>query len=271
VDPRSRLTALLAAHDADTDLDIPLDVAAACLAAEEQPGVSPDDVLRSLDALAAGVRLPAGLPLPDAIARINHHLFAELGFAGDRQTYDEPANSFLDQVIQRRRGLPILLSLLYIEVARRLGLAFVGIGFPSHFLIRPREGDFFLDPFSGGRILRRGQLQVWLSRLYPQAIIDEAMLSRAVAPVTARQLLLRVNYNLKASYLRREDLDGAIRASERILLLDEERSAERLQLGQLLLSAGRREEGLGELAHFLALNPTSPDAWWIVRELGGRA
>ncbi|MFT5682978.1 MAG: regulator of sirC expression with transglutaminase-like and TPR domain, partial [Myxococcota bacterium] len=72
--------------------DIPLDVAAACLAAEEQPGVSADAILTSLDALAAEIRLPAGLGLTDAIARINHHLFSQLGFAGDRETYDEPAN-----------------------------------------------------------------------------------------------------------------------------------------------------------------------------------
>ncbi|MFT5686370.1 MAG: regulator of sirC expression with transglutaminase-like and TPR domain, partial [Myxococcota bacterium] len=223
----------------------------------------------SLDALAAEIRLPAGLGLTDAIARINHHLFSQLGFAGDRETYDEPANSLLDQVIKRRCGLPILLSLIYIEVARRLGLSFVGIGFPGHFLIRPRQADFYLDPFTGGRILRPMQLRIWLSRQYPSAIIDDAMVSRATVSVTGRQLMLRVNHNLKASYLRREDLPGAIRASERLLLLDESRSEERQHLGQMLLAVGRREEGLGELAHYLALNPTSADAWWIVRELNG--
>ena len=263
--PRSRLTALLEAH---TD-DIPLDVAAACVAAEEQPDVSPDRIVEQLDALAADIRLPLKPGLTDAIARINHRLFTELGFSGDRESYDEPANSFLDQVITRRRGLPILLSLLYIEVTRRLGLSFVGIGFPGHFLIRPRDADFFLDPFTGGRILRSTQLQIMLSRRFPRAIIDDSAVTRATAPVTNRQLLLRVNHNLKASYLRREDLPGAIRASERLLLLDEARSEERQHLGQMLLSVGRREDGLAELAHYLALNPTSPDAWWIVRELNG--
>ena len=254
---------LLQEHDAD----LPLDEAAACLAAEEQDDLDPQAIIASLDQLAADVRLPAGGTLTDAIARINHLLFTQLGFTGDRQTYDDPSNSLLNQVLSRRKGLPILLSLLYMEVGRRLGLDFVGVGFPSHFLIRPRQADFFIDPFTDGRILRSVQLQVWLSRLYPQAVIDDEVFARATADVTNRRLMLRINHNLKASHLRREDLPGAIRASERLLLLDEDIPDERQQLGQMLLAVGRREEGLAELAHYLALNPTSPDAWWIVREL----
>ena len=257
--------ALLETHGAD----IPLDEAAACLAAEEQSEVQPEAVIAALDALAAGIRLVPGSSLTQNIARINHHLFTELGFAGDRETYDDPANSFLDRVMSRRKGLPILLSLLYIEVARRLGLGFVGVGFPSHFLIAPESGDFFLDPFFGGRILRPTQLQIWLGRLYPQAVIDDATFTRATQRVSNRRLMLRVNHNLKASHLRREDLDGAIRASERLLLLDEDSHDERRELGRMLLAAGRREAGLAELAHYLALNPRSSDAWWIVRELSG--
>ena len=213
------------------------------------------------------MRLPAGGALTDAIARINHFLFSELGFIGDQETYDDPSNSLINRVLARRKGMPILLSLVYIEVARRLGLDFVGVGFPSHFLIRPRHADFFIDPFTSGRILRTVQLQVWLFRLYPQAVIDDEVFARATADVTNRHLMLRINHNLKASHLRREDLPGAIRASERLLILDEEIPDERQQLGQMLLAVGRREEGLAELAHYLALNPTSPDAWWIVREL----
>lgn len=263
MNPRSRLVMLLQEHDAD----IPLDEAAACLAAEEQEGIEPAEITSKLDQLASDVRLPAGGSLTDSIARINYLLFSQLGFSGDRDTYDDPSNSLLNLVIRRRQGLPILLSLLYIEVGRRLGLDFVGVGFPSHFLIRPRQQDFFIDPFTGGRILRSVQLQLWLSRLYPQAVIDDDTLARATADVSNRRLMLRINHNLKASYLRREDLSGAIRASERLLLLDEDLHDERQQLGQMLLAVGRREEGLAELAHYLALNPTSPDAWWIVREL----
>lgn len=254
---------LLEEHGAD----LPLDEAAACLAAEEQDGLDPQAVIAAIDQLASDVRLPVGGTLTDSIARINHLLFTQLGFSGDQQTYDDPSNSHLDQVIHRRKGLPILLSLLYIEVGRRLGLEFVGVGFPSHFLVRPRKENFFIDPFTNGRILRPAQLQIWLSRLYPQAVIDDDVLARATAAVTNRRLMLRVNHNLKASHLRRENLPGAIRASERLLLLDDAVHDERQQLGQMLLAVGRREEGLAELAHYLALNPTSPDAWWIVREL----
>ena len=263
---RQALISLLEQHGAD----LPLDEAAAWMAAEEDDRVSAPALLAQLDALS-GSPLPDA-PLVESIARINHRLFAELGFSGDEQTYDDPRNSRLDQVIHRRRGLPILLSLVYIEVARRMGVEILGVGFPSHFLVRPASSDaFFVDPFHQGRILRPAQLQVWLSELFQGAVIEPQLWKRAVRPVSNRRLMLRINANLKASFLRREDLRGAIRASERLLLLEPRLPDERRDLGQMLLSVGRREEGVAELAHYLAERPNSPDAWWIARELSGKA
>ena len=123
---------------------LPLDTAAALLSAEEQgQPVDPSVLSARLDEIALGARLREGASLFEAVARINHRLFHELGFEGDRDNYDAPENSFLDRVLDRRKGLPILLSVLYIEVARRAGIAVSGIGFPSHYIVQPDGADFF--------------------------------------------------------------------------------------------------------------------------------
>jgi len=127
--PNRALLALLRAHgDAP-----PLDRAVALIAADEQPGLVPEDVLAQLDQLAAGLRLPPLCEPVQTVARLHHHLFVELGFRGDEEDYDAPRNSLLDQVLTRRRGLPILLSVVYVEVAKRRGIAVDPVGFPVTF------------------------------------------------------------------------------------------------------------------------------------------
>lgn len=255
----------LVAHHGD---DVPLDVAAALLSAEEQ-GQPPAVALiqAELDAIAAGARVPSGAPIVQAVARINLRLFEELGFSGDSEQYDDPQNSLLDRVLARRKGLPILLSVLYIEVARRVGVPIVGIGFPSHYLVQPRGTDFFIDPFNQGQVLRADQLQVGLQRMYRGGPISAEVWAQATRPNTPREILARMNRNLKFSYLRRDDLTGAIRASERLLVLEPDLAEERRDLGRMLVAVGRLHDGIGELAHYLAMRPTAPDAWQIAREL----
>ena len=258
------LESLIAQHGSD----VPLDVAAALMAAEEQGLVpSPEHVLAELDSIAAGARVRSSAPVVEAVARINHRLFHELGFQGDAEEYDAPENSFLDRVLARRRGLPILLSLLYIEVARRVGVPIVGGGFPSHYLVKPTEADFYIDPFHQGQILRPDQLRAWLQRLYRGGPPSEAVWLQATATNTNRDILARMNRNLKFSYLRRDELQGAVRASERLLTLMPDVAEERRDLGRMLLALGRIDDGLGELAHYLALRPTASDAWQITQEL----
>lgn len=258
------LESLFAQHGAE----LPLDVAAALMAAEEQ-GLHPNPALiqAELDGIAAGARVRDGTPVVEAVARINHRLFHELGFQGDAEEYDAPENSFLDRVLARRRGLPILLSLLYIEIGRRVGVPIVGIGFPSHYLVKPTGADFYVDPFHSGQILRPDQLRAWLQRLYRGGPISEEVWQQATATNTPLDILARMNRNLKFSYLRRDNLTGAVRASERLLVLLPDAAEERRDLGRMLLALGRVEDGLGELAHYLALRPTASDAWQITQEL----
>jgi regulator of sirC expression with transglutaminase-like and TPR domain len=179
-----------------------LDALALALAAEFRE-VDRAGALAELDRLGAAL---AGLPLDSPLDQA-HSLRTLLGdgegFAGDDEEYDAPENSMLDLVLERRRGLPILLTAVYVEVARRAGVAAVGVGLPGHFLtgIFAGETTLLLDPFAGGRLV------------VPDVEPD------ALRPWGPRETTLRMLNNLVGSYTRRVDLSRAIRAAELRLAL----------------------------------------------------
>jgi regulator of sirC expression with transglutaminase-like and TPR domain len=179
----------LAARDAP-----PLDELALALAAEFRE-VDARAALARLDALGEELRLAAGGNPLEALVDV---LWRRHGFAGDQEQYDDPGNSMLDIVLERRAGLPILLSVVYVEVARRAGLALAGVGLPGHYVV----GRFapspvaLLDPFAGG------------------APLDTVPAAEHVRPWGAHETALRMLNNLVGSYTRRNDLARAIRAAE---------------------------------------------------------
>ena len=137
------------------DEDIDLARAALLIAASEYPTLSIERELFHIDAIAEGVasRMDDDTPLYQ-LNTLSEYLFDELKFAGNHTNYHDPRNSFLNDVMERRLGIPITLSLLYIEVGKRLGVPLVGIGMPGHFIVRHRdEPDVFVDPFHGGILL----------------------------------------------------------------------------------------------------------------------
>jgi regulator of sirC expression with transglutaminase-like and TPR domain len=219
-----------------------LDQGAALLAADEEPGLDPAAVLRALDELASSLHIPARSSPIEAVARLNHRLFAELGFAGDDAEYDHPDNSHLGRVLSRRRGLPILLSLVYIEVARRHGVGIDGIGFPGHFIVSPRgvEPRFFIDPFHKGLILRPDRLLQRLCEGTGARGVDPDAWARFTAAVDARHILYRMNNNLKAAWIRRGHLEGALRAVNRNLALCPADATENVDRERILLALSRR-------------------------------
>jgi regulator of sirC expression with transglutaminase-like and TPR domain len=176
---------------------LPLDEACALIGAHGEPRCDVDETLERLDAIADRV----GSPDLDGLCAT---LFGDCGFAGDRGTYHDPRNSYLHQVLERRRGLPITLSVVLMEVGRRVGVDVVGIGTPAHFLTRTREEPHrYVDAFGGGRVLDRGELAQLFAAIAPGLRID-----RHLAPVVPTDIVRRVLTNLVAVHQRRHDRDA---------------------------------------------------------------
>jgi regulator of sirC expression with transglutaminase-like and TPR domain len=178
------------------DPEVPLDRAWALLTARAHPAVDPDELLARLDDLAAACRVPTLDGLVD-------HLFVDQGFAGNRAEYYDPANSYLDDVLDRHLGIPISLSVLTLEVGRRLGVPLAPIGFPGHFLLRDQvDQDLYLDPFRGGARLDRAACEQLFRGLHgDRAAFDP----RWLAPVGHRAVLGRMLANLVAVFERADD------------------------------------------------------------------
>jgi len=178
---------------------VPLDQAMLLIAAHANPQLSVRAQVARLDELALAC------PATDVV-ELAHHLFIELGFAGNHEAYYEPENSFLDQVLDRHLGIPISLSVLAIEVGRRVGIPVVGIGMPGHFLVRSAaDADTFIDPFALGAVLDRdGCVRRFTEVMGAVAPFDDTLL----APVGSHAIISRVLANLQQVYAQRRDGDS---------------------------------------------------------------
>jgi regulator of sirC expression with transglutaminase-like and TPR domain len=223
VDPGHVLFAHVAARP-DEEIDL---AAATLLVAEaEYPGLDIPHYLTLLDDMAEGVR---GRLTADAVARpgrpaldaLNAHLFQDLGFRGNDEDYYDPRNSFLNEVIDRRVGIPISLSVLYLEVGRRLGLDLVGISFPGHFLVMWRgagdEDPLLVDPYHRGVALAREVLE---ERLETALGKGTALAAEHLQPATSRQILTRILNNLRGIYQRSGDGARERGVLERLAILN---------------------------------------------------
>jgi len=247
---RAEFVSLLTTHGDD----LPLTEAAAWMCAEERGTDTIVPLMAEISALSEGLFVPDGTPVFEAIARLNHHLFQTLGFHGDKDDYGHPDNSLLDSVVRERKGIPITLSLITMAVAETAGLKMHGIGFPTHFLVSPAESlpRFFVDPFYKGRVLTTDHLEPWFARISAQTGGRMPPLSWWLKPVTARQILVRMNNNLQAAYLSQQDLKGALRCVERLLVLTPEAIEARRDRGLLRIELGQEEEGAKDLDVYLA-------------------
>jgi regulator of sirC expression with transglutaminase-like and TPR domain len=172
---------------------IPLDELTLLVAAHAEPDLDIDRWLTELDDLAARCD-------DRTFAGVVHHMAAE-GFSGNRVDYYDPSNSYLHHVLERRTGIPITLSIVTIELGRRLGIPVVGVGMPGHFLVRDgADDDAFADPFEG-RFLARDDCERLLSEVQPGVAFD----ARHLAPVGTRTIVSRVLANLKGIHLAHRD------------------------------------------------------------------
>lgn len=255
-----RWRAFLAEHDEAP----PLDVACARLAAEEGSGATVAGVQEALDALAADID---GYDPHTRLARLLQRLFVDEGLHGDEESYDHPVNSCIDAVIARRRGLPLLLSILTCEVGRRAGVPLDVIGFPGHVLVATtRDPRVFLDPFRKGDRRSIEDLQRELG-LRLGRTPDPAELSEALRPTPPRDLLVRMCNNLVASWTRRGNLVAALRNAERRVGIRPDVPELRRERGLLHARLGSLPRAADDLQHYLAHRPAAPDAGTVALQL----
>ena len=245
---------------ASADDEIELARAALLIAATEYPQLDIDAELAALDSLAAGAsrRLGEGRDPLFCVNTLSDYLFDELGIHGNQEDYYDPRNSFLNEVLSRRLGIPISLSLLYIEVGKRLEVPLVGVGMPGHFMVRHREvEDLFIDPFHGGLLLSEEECSQRLSQVTGAIVPWD---SRYVAPVANREFIARMLRNLKAIYMAQGDSSRALTMIDWLLALQPQAVHERRDRGLVHYELGHYPQALDDLQGYLDSTPDSSDS-----------
>ena len=242
------------------DGEINLAEAALLIAAEEYPRLDITVYLEKLDIIGdiARERASRAIDVSDTISALNATLFEQLGFRGNRESYYDPRNSFLNEVIDRRMGIPITLTVVYMEVARRIGLRIEGVGLPGHFIAKHASegGDIFIDPFNGGRLIgERGCAEI-LSEMSNGKL---KLKPDHLAAVTNKQILTRILGNLLGIYSS-SDYRRALAVIERLLIIHPDSPNHVRDRGLLLAATGDASKAIEELQRYLALAPNAPDA-----------
>jgi regulator of sirC expression with transglutaminase-like and TPR domain len=233
--------------------------AALAIARWEYPGLDVEGYLDRLDALARGVDGERRSSEPvSRLHRLREYLFVEQGFSGNREEFLDPRNSFLNDVLDRRQGIPITLSLVLMEVGKRLGLAVEGIGLPGHFIAGARFGDsqILLDCFNGGALLTPEECQEVVERALGRKV---TLQPEHFAPVSGNRLLARMLANLKAIYWQREAWDRVVGAIDRLLVLDPNAGHEWRDRGLAWTNMGELRRGLGDWERYLTEFPNATD------------
>lgn len=231
------------------------------IARDAYPEIDPDYYLAKIDALAARIRdrCPASAKPRHVLGQINWVLFVEEGFHGNTEEYDDPRNSYLNEVLDRKTGIPISLSILYWTLAERLGLPMAGVNLPAHFMLRVGRADstIFVDAFHSGELLDREGCGRRIAEVvgHPVALTDLQLAPCGLDVVVARMLR-----NLKALYLRNHDFPTALPVQGRLAALNPRDPQEQRDLGMLYLQLDRLAEAITPLQTYLNANPQSDDA-----------
>ena len=227
----------------------------------EYPRLDPEPYLDRLDKMGdAAFHFVAKDPGQDAplgarVDAVNRYLFGELGFAGNREQFDDPRNSCLNEVMDRKKGIPITMALIYIEVARRAGIRSEGVNMPGHFLVRclhdlhtddPGEG-LIVDPFHGGAILNEAECR----KLLQPHMDDEAYAPALLARATRRQILVRMLLNLKKLYVKMHSFPQARATTDALLALQPSSLADLRDRGLLAYHMNDFSRALRDLEEYL--------------------
>ena len=244
--------ALLCAQDAYPDLDVRSTLT---------------DIERLGTTLAQ--RLPTDFPATHRLLALNNYLFRELGFAGNQNEYYDPRNSFLNDVLARKTGIPITLSILYLEIGQQLGLKLKGVSFPGHFLVKLRVngGELVLDPFAGGKLLSEDDLRQRLAQFAGEAAAKTLPLEDFLEPATPRQILARLLRNLKGIYLEADDLEHALGVMHRLVILLPDAPEERRDRGRVYARLECPRAAVDDLGHYAVARPAAEDAAQVAADL----
>lgn len=249
---------------AQPEQDISLAEAALVIAQDEYPDLDVASYLRRLDAMAEEVRrrLFQGAVASDVIVALNQYMFEEEGFSGNTLDYYDPRNSFLNDVLERRVGIPLTLSIVYLEVGTRIGLPLYGISFPGHFLVKCvlPEGDRVLDPYADGKTLDVTELRGHLRRVYHEEISDSEILAELLEPAGKKEILSRLLRNLKGVYFNANNLPRALAVIDQILVVTPDVPPEVRDRGLLYLKLECFRAALADFRHYLQLDPAAKDA-----------
>jgi len=242
------------------EADVDLAEASLLIAGAEYPDLDPAVYLARLDELASALRREAGdVSGEDAVPALNRLLFEREGFRGNTEDYYDPRNSFLNDVLDRRTGIPISLCTVYMEVARRAGLSVEGVGLPGHFVVRlaSSPAPLLVDPFHAGAVITIEDCQRRLDRIYSGRLrLEPSML----APCGRKAILSRMVRNLKGIYVKAGDYARALRAVEMLRILDPDSVDELRDRGALYAALDCYAAAASDLESYLALRPRCAEA-----------
>jgi len=249
--------------------NIRLDRAALEIAAIQFPGLEVEPLLDRLNELASqlGDRLRNFNDGRDFVETAQRYLFEELGFHGNEEDYFDPLNSCLNQVLERRTGIPVTLSVMYMEIARRLAMPVFGIGLPRHFVIQFDDGNYttYIDPFHGGRTVTPAECFA----LAGARVADPMLLRR----VSNKDIVRRMVQNLHSGYLKRKDWTRAVQTLDLLILAAPDGSHElaaALKLrGLLLIELKRFHDARRDFERYLALEPQASDRAEVQKQISG--
>jgi regulator of sirC expression with transglutaminase-like and TPR domain len=247
-----------------------IDLARACLmiAQDAYPGLDVDRYLGDIERMAIRLRgrIPQSGQAEERVVALNQFLYGDLGYWGNTEDYYDPRNSYLNEVLDRRTGIPITLGIVYIELGRRVGLPLEGVSFPGHFLVRLRlrGGTLVLDPFTGGAPQAEDELRRRLERVVPDQArggvpLTELPLEQFLEPASKRQILSRVLRNLKGIYREKDKPERMLEVLNRMLVVSPDASGERRDRGYLYQRLECWRPALKDLTDYLEREPDAPD------------
>ncbi len=250
--------------------DPQIELARACLliAEDAYPGLDVEGYVGEVDRFAKRLRARVGprASAEEKVVELNEFLFDELGYRGNTDNYYDPRNSYLNEVIDRRTGIPITLSVLYLEIGRRIGLALQGVSFPGHFLVRlrVRGGTLVLDPFAGGVPQSEEDLRERLKRVVPRGAtggipVADLPLDQFLEPATNRQILARLLRNLKGIYREADKPERMLEVLNRMIIVVPDAASELRDRGLVYQRLECWRPALKDLSDYLEREPAASD------------